>query len=40
MFFAFSIVSLFVSNTETLLVNGIAIILGYLIPAYLLKKSE
>ena len=38
--FIFSIVSLFVENDETLLVNGIAIIFGYLIPAYLLKKSE
>tara|TARA_R110002033_G_C3865283_1_gene236822 strand:+ start:148 stop:717 length:570 start_codon:yes stop_codon:yes gene_type:complete len=40
MLFIFSIVSLFVGNSETLLVNGIAIIFGYLIPAYLLKKSK
>ncbi len=39
-FFICSLVSLFVDNTETLLVNGIAIVLGYLIPAYLLKKAE
>lgn len=36
----FSIISLFVGNYETLLINGIAIILGYLIPAYLLKKTN
>jgi len=38
MFFAFSIVSLFVSNTKTLLINGVATIVGYLIPAYLLCR--
>ncbi len=40
MLFIFSIVSLFVNKTDALLVNGIAIIIGYLIPAYLLKKSK
>ena len=40
MLFIFSIVSLFVDKSDILLVNGIAIIIGYLIPAYLLKKSE
>jgi hypothetical protein len=38
--FVFSIISLYVNNYETLLINGIAIITGFLIPAYLLKKSE
>ncbi|WP_233898771.1 hypothetical protein [Tenacibaculum piscium] len=36
--FIFSIISLYVNNSETLLVNGIAIIIGFLIPAYLLKN--
>ena len=40
MFFIFSITTLFVNDSETLLINGIAIIIGYLIPAYLLKKSN
>jgi len=38
--FIFSIVSLFVDSSDTLLVNAIAVVVGYLIPAYLLKKSE
>ena len=38
--FVFSIASLFVNNSDTLLINAIAIIIGYLIPAYLLKKTE
>ncbi|CAM4421504.1 hypothetical protein [Zobellia nedashkovskayae] len=39
-FFFFAIASLFVSNSFTLLITSIAMIIGYLIPAYILKKSE
>lgn len=38
--FIFSIASLFVDNSDTLLINAIAVVIGYLIPAYLLKKSK
>jgi len=38
--FFFAIISLYVSNSNTLLITSIAVVVGYLIPAYLLKKSE
>jgi len=37
--FAFAIASLFVDQSIILLINTIAVIVGYLIPAYLLKNS-
>ena len=39
LFFVFSLVSVFIDDSLILLINSIAIILGYLIPAYILKKS-
>ncbi len=39
LFFAFTIVSLYVSAQTGLLILSLAILTGYLIPAYLLKKS-
>ena len=38
--FVFAIASLFVDNSYTLLINSIAVVTGYLIPAYLLKKAK
>lgn len=38
--FGFAISSLFVNNSLTLLITSIAVVVGYLIPAYLLKKSK
>lgn len=38
--FAFAISSLFFDNSFTLLITSIAVIVGYLIPAYLLKNSK
>lgn len=37
--FAFAIASLFVDKSQLLLIHTIAVIVGYLIPAYLLKNS-
>lgn len=39
-FFIFSIVTSFVSNENLLLINGAAIICGYLIPGYFLKAAK
>jgi len=39
-FFIFSIATTFVSNENILLINGVAIICGYLIPGYLLKSAK
>jgi len=39
-FFIFSIATTFVSNENTLLISGLAIICGYLIPGYLLKSAK
>lgn len=38
--FGFAISSLFVDNSYTLLITTIAVVIGYLIPAYLLKNSK
>lgn len=38
--FAFAIASVFANYSQTLLITSIAIVTGYLIPAYLLKKSK
>ncbi len=38
-FYVFSVVSVFVSGSVSLLLFALAIALGYLLPAYLLKKS-
>ncbi len=40
LFFVFAIGSLFVDQTTVLLINAIAIVTGYLIPAYFLKNSK
>ena len=40
LFFVFAIASIYVDKSSTLLINTIAVITGYLIPAYLLKKSK
>lgn len=40
LFFAFAIASLFANYSQTLLITSIAVVTGYLIPAYLLKKSK
>ena len=40
LFFVFAIASIFVDKSTILLINTIAILTGYLIPAYLLKKSK
>lgn len=40
LFFVFAIAAVFVGKFSLLLINTIAIITGYLIPAYLLKKSD
>lgn len=40
LFFAFSIASMFVPHTYEILVSSLAIIIGYLIPGYILKSSE
>ncbi|MGB5699424.1 hypothetical protein [Muriicola sp.] len=40
LFFIFAIGSLFVNQTTVLLLNAIAIVTGYLIPAYFLKNSK
>lgn len=39
LFFLFCIATTFVSNENTLLIAGVAVICGYLIPGYLLMKS-
>ncbi|MDP5228911.1 MAG: hypothetical protein NWQ38_00855 [Cellulophaga sp.] len=39
-FFVFAVTCLFVDTTTILLFNALAIITGYLIPAYLLKNSD
>lgn len=39
-FFLFSIASTFVSNENTLIIVGVAVICGYLIPGYLLKSAK
>jgi hypothetical protein len=39
-FFIFSIASTYVTNENTLLITGAAIICGYLIPGYLLKSAK
>jgi hypothetical protein len=39
-FFIFSIATTFVSNENILLINGVAIICGYLIPGYFLKFAK
>lgn len=38
-FFIFAILSVFIEGSYVLLINALAIFVGYLIPAYLLKKS-
>ncbi len=38
--FVFTIISLYVGSSYSLLINAIAVVTGYLIPAYLLKKSK
>ena len=38
--FLFSIASTFVSNENTLIIVGVAVICGYLIPGYLLKSAK
>lgn len=40
LFFAFSTATIFVDKSSILLLNTIAIVTGYLIPAYLLKNSK
>lgn len=40
LFFVFAIATIFVDKSTILLLNTIAIVTGYLIPAYLLKKSK
>lgn len=40
LFFVFAVTSIFVDKSTVLLLNTIAIVTGYLIPAYLLKKSK
>lgn len=39
-FFLFTIASLYVDEATTLLLTGLAVIIGYLIPAYLLKSAK
>lgn len=39
LFFVFSLTSIFVEDSTKLLINAIAIIIGYLIPAYILKRQ-
>ena len=39
-FFIFSIATTFVSNHNTALITGVAIICGYLVPGYLLKSAK
>lgn len=39
LFFVFSLTSIFINDSLTLLIFAIAIITGYLIPAYILKNS-
>jgi hypothetical protein len=39
-FFIFAVVAAFVVNEYQLLVNAVAIVLGYIIPGYLLRKSK
>ena len=39
LFFLFSLTSIFVDDSLKLLINAIAVIIGYLIPAYILKSS-
>lgn len=38
-FFIFALISLYVTGAENLIINAIAILVGYLVPGYLLKRK-